>query len=56
MLGKMVEMWGWRFGFLFPISLAVGFTFVPLVKIYLDEKKELKELKQDVMRESMKGN
>lgn len=34
-LGGMVEAFGWRFGFLLPISLAIGFTFVPLVKLSL---------------------
>jgi len=40
-LGGMIQALGWRFGFLLPVSLAVGCTLIPLCRIYFNERREL---------------
>jgi hypothetical protein len=37
----MIQNWGWRYGFLMPISVAIGCTLIPLGRIYMSEQKEI---------------
>jgi MFS family permease len=39
-LGGLIQNFGWRFGFLLPISIAIGCTLIPLFRIYFNEKEE----------------
>ena len=55
-IGSMIESWGWRWGFLFPVSLSIGFTLVPLIKIFFEERLELADLKKSQVLEADKNH
>jgi sugar phosphate permease len=44
MLGILIENFGWRYGYFLPITCAIGLTLIPIIKIFVKEKNEIKPL------------
>ena len=44
-IGGAVEKYGWRLGFLLPVSLSVLLTLAPLSKIYINERRQQEQIK-----------
>ena len=40
-LGGMIQGFGWRYGFLLPVTFAVGGTLIPLSRIFYNERREM---------------
>lgn len=39
-IGGLVENYGWRYGFLLPVSLSVGLTILPLSRVLVNERRD----------------
>jgi sugar phosphate permease len=52
-MGVLVEMYGWRYGFLLPVSISVGLTVLPLTRILANERKETKLAKEKIKQANL---
>ena len=41
LIARTVHAWGWRYGYLLIISIAILFTLIPLGKMLVNELKEI---------------
>ena len=45
-LGVTIELAGWQYGFLLPISLVITAAFIPMGRIFCREMKEIVEIRR----------
>lgn len=46
LFGKMLEKFGWQYGYLLVVSIVIGLTLLPLSRVLLKEIRELKEIRR----------
>lgn len=40
-LGGLIQAYGWRYGFLLPVTLSIAGTLIPLTRIFINERREM---------------
>ena len=51
-VGGLIDAFGWRYGFLLTVALAIGLTLLPLLRIFCNEQKTIIAGKKRVLETS----